>query len=235
MDVNKMLYFITPQGETTENKNSNIQGSSRIQSGAQGSRNKFDLSSTYEQYIRPLKENGVDKEPTYFPYISKLPGKVKIVGDKSLRKLVNKHHRRWKEKYPSEKFPLDSKIFESNMLNSIKPGPIPGFDSAEYGLVEDRRSISSSSTQISNNNIRSTMGNYAQASLSELGPHTSLLDEDKTHEKKKKKKRKHEMDYDGERKRKHKHDKEHKEHRKNEKKRKKEKEKEKEKEKDKYI
>jgi len=182
-----MLYFITPQGqETTENKNSNIQGSSRIQSGAQGSRNKFDLSSTYEQYIRPLKENGVDKEPTYFPYISKLPGKVKIVGDKSLRKLVNKHHRRWKEKYPSEKFPLDSNIFESNMLNSIKPGPIPGFDSAEYGLVEDRRSISSSSTQITNNNIRPTMGNYAQASLSELAPHASLLDEDKTHEKKKK-------------------------------------------------
>lgn len=60
-------------------------------------------------------------------------GKVKIVGDKSLRKLVNKHHRRWKEKYPSEKFPLDSKIFESNMLNSIKPGPIPG---VSYYLVK---------------------------------------------------------------------------------------------------
>lgn len=59
-------------------------------------------------------------------------GKVKIVGDKSLRKLVSKHHRRWKEKYPSEKFPLDSKIFESNMLNSIKPGPIPG---VSYYLV----------------------------------------------------------------------------------------------------
>jgi hypothetical protein len=53
-------------------------------------------------------------------------GKVKIVGDKSLRKLVSKHHRRWKEKFPSEKFPLNSNIFESNMLNSIKPGPIPG-------------------------------------------------------------------------------------------------------------
>jgi hypothetical protein len=126
MDINNMLYFITPQGqESAENKSSNIQGS-RIQSGVQGSRNKFDLSSTYQQHIRPLKENGVDKEPTYFQYISKLPGKVKIVGDKSLRKLVSKHHRRWKERYPSEKFPLDSNIFENNMLNSIKPGPIPG-------------------------------------------------------------------------------------------------------------
>ncbi|RIA82160.1 hypothetical protein C1645_788887, partial [Glomus cerebriforme] len=237
MDINTMLYFITPQGqETTENKTSNIQGSSRIQSGAQGSRNKFDLSSSYEQFILPLKETGVDKEPTYFPYISKLPGKVKItVGDKSLRKLVNKHHRRWKEKYPSEKFPLDSKIFESNMLNSIKPGPIPGFDSAEYGLVEDRRSTSSSSTQITHNNIRPTMGNYAQASLSELAPHASLLDEDKSHEKKKKKKRRHEMDYDGERKRKHKHDKEHRKNGTDGEYKKKKRKKEKEKEKDKYT
>ncbi|CAI2169397.1 7180_t:CDS:2 [Funneliformis geosporum] len=181
-EINNMLYFIVPQGqETTENKNSNIQGSSRTQSGVQNSRNKTDLS--YEKYIRPLKEKGV--EPTYFPYINKLPGKVKIVGDKSLRKLVNKHHRRWKEKYPSEKYPLDSNIFERNLLNLIKPGPIPGFDSAEHGLVEDRRSISSSSTQLSShNNIRPTLG-YSQASLSELSSHGSHLDEDKTHEKKK--------------------------------------------------
>ena len=60
--------------ETTESKNSNIQqGSSRTQSGVQNSRNRVDLSNKYEQYIHPLKENGV--EPSYFQYIKKLPGK----------------------------------------------------------------------------------------------------------------------------------------------------------------
>ncbi len=94
-DINNMLYFIVPQGniyllymfltviilifdrllgqEATESKNSNIQGSSRTQSGVQNSRNRVELSSKYEQHIYPLKEKGV--EPTYFPYIKKLPGK----------------------------------------------------------------------------------------------------------------------------------------------------------------
>ncbi|CAG8593610.1 1105_t:CDS:2 [Diversispora eburnea] len=96
----------------------------------------FDLSSTYDRFVRPYKEKGMD--PTSFPYIDKLPGKMKIVADKSLRKLVNKSSKRkkWNEKYPPEKYPLDSKTIECNMLNLLRPGIIPGFDPAEYGLVD---------------------------------------------------------------------------------------------------
>lgn len=34
----------------------------------------FDLSSTYDKFVRPYKEKGVKMDPTYFPYINSLPG-----------------------------------------------------------------------------------------------------------------------------------------------------------------
>ncbi|CAG8443194.1 8772_t:CDS:2 [Scutellospora calospora] len=85
----------------------------------------FDLTATYKRFAKPYKEDGEKLDPTYFHYINKLPGKVKIIPDKSLRKLT-KNNRKWGEKYPPEKYPLDAKTIEHNMLNLLKPGQIPG-------------------------------------------------------------------------------------------------------------
>lgn len=52
---------------------------------------------------------------------------MKITADKSLRKLITKYKRKkWNEKYPPEKYPLDPKTIECNMLNLLRPGIIPG-------------------------------------------------------------------------------------------------------------
>ncbi|RHZ45630.1 hypothetical protein Glove_668g14 [Diversispora epigaea] len=165
----------------------------------------FDLSSTYDRFVRPYKEKGVKMDPSCFPYIDRLPGKMKIVADKSLRKLVNKSSKRkkWNEKYPPEKYPLDSKTIECNMLNLLRPGIIPGFDPAEYGLV-DGLVDGEIKTSSHNNNI--IINNRSAVNNNEMVPHHSfLLDrDDKSSNEKKKKRHKNEYDYEGERKRKHK-------------------------------
>ncbi|CAG8715006.1 12306_t:CDS:2, partial [Racocetra persica] len=149
--------------------------------------NDSDLTAYYDRFVRPYKEKGVERDPTYFHYINNLPGKVKIIPDRSFRKFFEtKNKRKWGKKYPPEDYPLDVKTIENNMLNLLKPGQIPGFNPAEFGLDDEKKSYSTSSSN------------------------TATLDgDDRTHEKKKKKKHKHESNYD-EKKRKHKHDKEHK-------------------------
>ncbi|RIB18543.1 hypothetical protein C2G38_1341465 [Gigaspora rosea] len=202
-DLNNFFYYIKPQ-ETSSNIS---QGTASDLS--ETNLNDFDLTAIYDRFVRPYKEKRVELDPTYFPYINKLPGKVKIIPDKSLRKLT-KNHKKWGEKYPPEKYPLDAKTIEHNMLNLLKPGQIPGFNPAEFGLDDEKKSYSTScSTSTHNNNSRSSTKSSSNSNL-ELASNTANLDGDeRTHEKKKKKKHKHDSDYDSERKRKHKHDREH--------------------------
>ncbi|CAG8466201.1 787_t:CDS:2 [Acaulospora morrowiae] len=227
-----LFYYIKPrEKETSQNStgchNLLSQGTSRSPSGTNGLKlNNHDLSSIYDRFVRPYKEKGVERDPTYLPYINMLPGKMNIVPDKmkvpdkSLKKLINKP-RKYNEKYPPDKPLFDHKAIERNMLNLFKPGFIPGFDPAEFGLDEEKKIHSTSSQITSHNNNRSTINSSAQGNLLEMGG------DEKSHEKKKKKKHKYD-DYDGEKRKKHKHDKEHRKNSTDKKKRKKEKEKEKE-------
>ncbi|CAG8716507.1 14951_t:CDS:2 [Gigaspora margarita] len=167
-DLNNFFYYIKPQ-ETSSNIS---QGTASDLS--ETNLNNFDLTAIYDRFVRPYKEKRVELDPTYFPYINKLPGKVKIIPDKSLRKLT-KNHKKWGEKYPPEKYPLDAKTIEHNMLNLLKPGQIPG-----------KKSYSTScSTSTHNNNTRSSTKSSSNSNL-ELASNTANLDGDeRTHEKKK--------------------------------------------------
>ncbi|CAG8660043.1 7158_t:CDS:2, partial [Dentiscutata heterogama] len=126
--------------------------------------NDFDLTAIYDRFVRPYKEKRVELDPTYFPYINKLPGKVKIIPDKSLRKLT-KNHKKWGEKYPPEKYPLDAKTIEHNMLNLLKPGQIPGFNPAEFGLDDEKKSYSTSCSTSTHNNSRSSTKSSTNSNL----------------------------------------------------------------------
>ncbi|KAF0539108.1 hypothetical protein F8M41_007365 [Gigaspora margarita] len=178
-DLNNFFYYIKPQ-ETSSNIS---QGTASDLS--ETNLNDFDLTAIYDRFVRPYKEKRVELDPTYFPYINKLPGKVKIIPDKSLRKLT-KNHKKWGEKYPPEKYPLDAKTIEHNMLNLLKPGQIPGFNPAEFGLDDEKKSYSTScSTSTHNNNTRSSTKSSSNSNL-ELASNTANLDGDeRTHEKKK--------------------------------------------------
>ncbi|CAG8571308.1 2426_t:CDS:2 [Acaulospora colombiana] len=104
------------------------------------------------------------------------------VPDKSLKKLINKFHRKCNEKYAPEKSLLDSKVIERNVLNLFKPGLIPGFDPAEFGLDEEKKTHSTSSQITSLNNNRSTINSSAQGNLLDRA---LLGGDEKSHEKKK--------------------------------------------------
>ncbi|CAG8509731.1 2190_t:CDS:2 [Cetraspora pellucida] len=138
-DLSDLFYYIKPQEQT--NHTSLSQGTaSDLSENIGPNLNDFDLTAIYDRFVRPYKEKGVERDPTYFPYINNLPGKVKIIPDRSFRKFFeNKNKRKWGKKYPPEDYPLDAKTIENNMLNLLKPGQIPGVTSSTATLDGDDR------------------------------------------------------------------------------------------------
>ncbi|GJJ78646.1 hypothetical protein EMPS_11005 [Entomortierella parvispora] len=105
----------------------------------------FHLLPLYNQYVKQRLENNDPVppiEPSYFPYISDLPGKNIIRPGNYIRTLLET---------PEKSYgPIHG--FSSSTLRdgfSLRPGPVPGFDSSVLGTEEDsayKQSMRNSST-----------------------------------------------------------------------------------------
>ncbi|KAF9914633.1 hypothetical protein BX616_007892 [Lobosporangium transversale] len=97
----------------------------------------FNLLPLYNRYVKQKNENNEDLppiEPTYFPFISDLPGKNVIRPGNYIRALLEA---------PEKSYgPIHT--FSSSTLRdgfSLRPGPVPGFDPSVLGTEEDYKHI----------------------------------------------------------------------------------------------
>ncbi|KAI8597626.1 hypothetical protein EDD21DRAFT_384976 [Dissophora ornata] len=118
------LYFI---------KEARVKSTPQQLTGSHDLMTTFNLLPLYNQYVRQKTEDNQDIppiEPTYFPFISDLPGKNAIKPGNYIRALLEA---------PDKSYgPIHS--FSSSTMRdgfSLRPGPVPGFDSSVLGTDDD--------------------------------------------------------------------------------------------------
>ncbi|KAF9971495.1 hypothetical protein BGZ73_005553 [Actinomortierella ambigua] len=100
-------------------------------SGSQDLMAAFNLVPLYNVHVRPKFEgNPPNTDPTYFPYISGLPGKNVIRPGNYIRALIEN---------PEKSYGPIHEFGYSTMREafSLRPGPVPGFDGSVLGTEDD--------------------------------------------------------------------------------------------------